>query len=100
MTVTWSRNGVSEASDGDNAVNRPSLAGIQGSGLIPIGMYTNPRRRTGFAAATAVDVRAGNMASSNGNARVTPAPRRNVRRDKAIFLTIIETSSSGMAYFE
>ena len=46
----------------------------------PIGMKTNPSRRTGLAAVLASGVAAGTIASSNGNAIVAPTPRRKVRR--------------------
>src|SRR5712692_8529311 len=45
-----------------------------------------PRRRTGLAAVFPSAVSAGTIASSSGNATVTPKPRRNVRRGKVILL--------------
>src|SRR5215211_156184 len=45
-----------------------------------------PRRRTGLAADEATAERAGTIASSRGNARVTPIPRRNVRLGSAILV--------------
>src|SRR5262245_52953967 len=45
-----------------------------------------PSRRTGLAGVFAAAVSAGTMASSNGRATAVPIPRRNIRRDKAIFV--------------
>jgi hypothetical protein len=59
----------------------------------PIGMKTNPRRRAGFAGVLINGVAAGTIASNNGSARVSPMPRKNVRRGMAIFVIIIVTSA-------
>ena len=64
----------------------PSPAGCHDFMTAPLGMYTKPSRRTGFAAVLASAVAAGTIASSSGNARLTPMPRRNVRRGNAILL--------------
>src|SRR4029077_15020310 len=45
-----------------------------------------PRRRTGLAAEETTAERAGTIASSRGNARVTPIPRRKVRLGSAILV--------------
>jgi hypothetical protein len=58
-------------------------------------MYTNPKRRTGLAVA-AREEKDGSIASSKGRAKVTPAPRRKVRRGKAFFVMIIVISSFQM----
>src|SRR5262245_37959877 len=42
-------------------------------------------RLFGVAAVLAKGVCAGSIESSNGSARVTPVPRRNVRRDRCFF---------------
>src|SRR5215831_10385472 len=52
-----------------------------------------PRRGNGAAAVFTVGVRAGTIASSSGRARVTPAPRRNVRRGSAFLVMIMRRSS-------
>src|SRR5690349_24521708 len=52
-----------------------------------------PNRRCGFAAVLAVAVSAGTIDSSSGSARVTPMPRRNVRRGNAILVINIEAPS-------
>ena len=80
---------MSDAREGDNSVILPSPCGIQGAGFIPIGMYTKPKRRTGFAAAGVIAESAGTIASNKGNDNVTPIPRRNVRRGRTFFVTII-----------
>src|ERR1041385_8073709 len=94
-------NGGSGLKVGDNSVIVPTLAGVQyliapaSAPAHPIGMYTNPRRRTGATEAAALE-KDGIMASSKGNAMATPAPRRNVRRGKALLVIIIVISSSEM----
>jgi hypothetical protein len=65
----------------------------------PIGMYTNPSRRTGFAAVAKSGVRAGTIASSKGSAKDVPTPRSIVRLERAFFVTIISISSFGTEYW-
>jgi hypothetical protein len=64
----------------------------------PIGMYMNPSLRTGLATVAARES-AGIIASSKGNAKVTPAPRKNVRLASAFFVMIIAISSFEMVCF-
>src|ERR1700752_891355 len=52
---------------------------------IPLGAYTTLKRRGGLAAVLARGGKAGTIESRSGKARVTPAPRRNVRRGNAFF---------------
>src|SRR5262245_58240026 len=94
MTLSWSRNGVSEESDGDSSAIRPWALGTHKSGFIPIGMYTNPSRFTGCAAAVAAE-KSGAMASSNGRASAVPNPRMNVRRGNDILVMNISISEFG-----
>src|SRR5258706_1098870 len=97
--------GWSELNVGDNSVSLPSVAGVQylmGPAVAPahpIGIYTNPRRRTGLAAVAAIAVNDGIMASSNGRAITAPVPRKNVLRPKAFFVIIIALSSFEMACY-
>ena len=93
-TVKSSRYGVSEANDGESSVMRPSAFGVQGTGFIPIGMYTYPRRRTDPATCAALADTAGIIASSNGRASVEPSPLKKVRLGNAILVTIIVSSAS------
>ena len=46
----------------------------------------HPRRVFGVAAVCASAVPAGTIDSSSGSASVTPAPRRNVRRERCFFV--------------
>ena len=95
-------NGVRVVKEGDNSVRVPTEAGVQYliapavAPAHPIGMYTNPKRRVGATAVAAEAVKDGIMASSNGSAMATPAPRRNVRRGKAFLVIIIVISSFEM----
>src|SRR6185503_18051774 len=50
-------------------------------------------RRTGLAAVWDRAVSAGTMASSSGNARLTPQPRSNVRLDRCFLVTIMASRS-------
>jgi hypothetical protein len=50
----------------------------------PIGMKTNPRRRTGCAGVRTRGVAAGTIASRSGRERVIPSPRRKRRRGMAL----------------
>src|SRR4051794_33051251 len=93
-------NGVSERSVGESSVSVSEPGGVHCAMFEPIGMYTNPRRRTGLAGVAANAVMLGIMASSRGSASEAPAPRRKVRRGRAFFVTIIATSSSGTVYFQ
>src|SRR5687768_398124 len=62
--------------------------------MTPLGWYTTPRRLTGAAAVFCRAVSAGTMASSSGSATVVPRPRSTVRRDRALRVTIMRTTSS------
>ena len=52
----------------------------------------NPSLRTGLAGVCARAESAGTIASRNGNATVTPMPRRNVRLGSDFFVTIMASS--------
>jgi hypothetical protein len=54
--------------------------------IAPWGRYMNPMRGFGLAAVWASAVQAGIIASSRGRPTVTPAPRRNVRRERCILV--------------
>ena len=64
----------------------PSVLGTQYPGAIPCGKKIPVNRVFGFAAAFFKGVCAGSMASRNGNATVTPAPYKNVRRGICFFV--------------
>jgi len=51
----------------------------------PIGMKTNPSRRTGAATVAASAVIAGTIASSSGSAKVAPTPRKKRPSRKCLF---------------
>ena len=57
--------------------------------MIPLGTVKNERRVAVLEAVSAAEAKAGNIASSSGNAKAVPAPRRNVRRG-IDFLKIIK----------
>src|SRR5262249_6214102 len=65
---------------------------VQCPGSQPCGLKM-PTNRGTFAAASASaeGTKAGNIESSNGSANVTPAPRRNVRREMCFFVMNIFT---------
>src|SRR5687768_8532200 len=74
---------------GLNSKPTPLVAGVQWLGRSPIGTKMAPNRRVGAPAVLTVAVSAGTIASSSGSARVAPIPRSIVRRDKALFVTIM-----------
>src|SRR5688500_18901991 len=53
------------------------------------------KRRTGAAAVSRMGVNAGTIESSNGSARDTPMPRRNVRRGRCLRVTNMVGSLPG-----
>src|ERR1700691_4099629 len=53
--------------------------------IAPCGTYTNPMRGEPAAAVFLSRVCAGSIASSNGNASVTPKPCKKVRRGRCFF---------------
>src|SRR5262245_28382408 len=65
----------------------PAVLGTQYPGAIPCGKKIPAKRVFGFEAVALSGVCAGSMASRKGNDNVTPAPRRNVRRERC-FLEI------------
>jgi len=66
--------------DGRKLKPGTSVAGVHLSITAPCGtIKQKPSRGEGFAAVLLSAVCAGSMESSNGNAKVTPTPRRNVR---------------------
>src|SRR5688572_22927015 len=89
-TLTCSRTGASESRIKES-LSSLSPGGVQRVSSHPIGMNTNPRRRTGLAGVLAHAVAAGIIASNNGRDSVAPMmPRRNVRRGKALFVINID----------
>src|SRR5437899_5402696 len=66
----------------------PTTAGVHLSMMIPFGTVKNERRVAALDAVSAGEPKAGNIASSRGNARAVPAPRKKVRRG-VDFLKII-----------
>src|SRR6185503_19024935 len=54
--------------------------------IAPWGRYMNPMCGFGLAAVWARAVQAGIIASRSGRPTVTPAPRRNVRRERCFFV--------------
>ena len=94
MMDTLSRTGASESSMGDS-VSSVSPGGVQRELSQPIGMKTNPSRRTGCAAVCASGVAAGTIDSSSGKAMVAPIPRRNVRRGMNFLVMKLIVFSSG-----
>src|SRR5712671_5303282 len=72
----------------------PSFSGDQYPGAIPCGKKIPTNRGFGFAAVCAKAVWAGIIASSIGNAKVTPVPCRNVRRERCLFVMNIVYSDS------
>src|SRR5262245_850340 len=73
----------------------------QYSGAHPCGLKI-PTKRGIFPAACALaeGTSAGNIESSSGSARVTPAPRRNVRRERCFFATNIIVNPHSFDSFE
>lgn len=94
MMETLSRTGASEARIGDSW-SSVSPGGVHRELSQPIGMKTNPSRRTGWAAVFASGVAAGTIASSSGKAMVAPMPRRKVRRGMDFFVMKLMVFSSG-----
>src|ERR1700686_2814775 len=91
--VVWFRNCSSGFRIGVNSKSAPTVFGVQNPGRSPSGTKIAPNRRCGFAAVLAMAVNAGSIYSSNGNARVTPMPRRNVRRGNDILVMNMVASS-------
>src|SRR5215467_4856110 len=85
MTFTWSRNFSKGFRMGENSNPTPSFAGVQSFMIEPCGTYTKPKRCVGAAAVLANGVCAGTIDSKKGNAIVTPAPCKNVLRDRCFF---------------
>src|SRR5262249_5560425 len=85
-TVNCFWNGASGLRIGESSKPEPSAAGVHCSMIAPCGRYMNPRRGLGDAAVCASAVHAGTIASSRGRPMATPAPRRNVRRDRCFFV--------------
>src|SRR5712692_336240 len=93
MTTVRSRNGSSGLRIIGNSNPPPSFAGTQYPGAIPWGTKIPVKRVLGLAAVWARSVRAGTIASSNGNASMVPAPRRNVRRGMCfLVMNIVDRS--------
>ena len=57
----------------------PTAAGVHLSMMIPFGTVKNERRVAVLEAVSAGEPKAGSIASSSGNARAVPAPRKKVR---------------------
>src|SRR5688500_2864217 len=96
-----SRNGYTGFSVGVNSQPAPSALGVQSFIMIPLGTYRKARRRAGLAPDLFKAVRAGAIASRNGNATAVPNPRRNARRGRDFFVMIMARgpSSSGMVRY-
>src|SRR5436190_21894719 len=93
-TVIWLRNGSNGLRIG--VISRvPSVVfGVQLSMTQPLGRYTPPKRRGGWAEDCASGVMAGAIDSRKGRATAAPIPRRNVRRgNDFLAMTILEVSS-------
>src|SRR5437867_2533330 len=71
----------------------PTAAGVHLSMMIPFGTVKNERRVAVLEAVSAGEPKAGSIASSSGNARAVPAPRKKVRLG-IDFLKIIMLPSS------
>src|SRR5262245_8141560 len=80
MIVVYSRNGSSGFVMTEKSKSRPTFSGLQKPGAAPCGTKTPVKRFFGTAAVLPSGVCAGSIASRNGIASTTPAPRRNVRR--------------------
>src|ERR1700722_8900316 len=91
--VVWLLNGSSGFRIGVNSKSAPTVFGVQNPGRSPSGTKIAPNRRCGFAAVLARAVRAGTIDSSSGSARVTPTPRRKVRRGNDILVMNMVASS-------
>src|SRR5215813_4599061 len=91
MTVIESFQGSSGLRIKESSSRTPSFM-VQCPGSQPCGLKM-PTNRGTFAAASALaeGTKAGNIESSNGSANVTPAPRRNVRREMCFFVMNIST---------
>ena len=80
---------------GENSKFAPTPLGVQYPGLSPSGTIATPKRRCfGFAAAFAVAVKAGDIASKKGSAKVAPRPRNTARRDKCVFVMNMDSLPS------
>src|SRR5215813_13019500 len=84
ITVCF-RNGASGSKIAGSVKPLPTLSGTQYPGDIPWGTKQATNRGFGVAAVCARSVPAGTIASSSGKASVTPAPRKNVRRERCFF---------------
>src|SRR5579871_1482650 len=73
----------------ENSKPDPSCAGVHLSMVAPCGRYMPQKRLLGMAAVLARGVCAGIIESSSGRASETPTPRKNVRRGKCCFVTIL-----------
>ena len=70
----------------------PVAAGVQSFMTIPFGTYTKARRTGAFVIARLAAARAGNIASSIGNAMAVPIPLRNVRLGMCLRVMIMALS--------
>src|SRR5262249_44914687 len=92
ITVMESLHGSSGLRMNGSSSREPSFI-AQCSGSQPCGLKMPTNRETfDVASALAVGTSAGNIESSNGSAKVTPAPRRNVRRGMCFLVMTIVTS--------
>jgi hypothetical protein len=85
-TVNCFWNGANGLRIGVSSKFVPSATGVHCSMIAPCGRYMNPRCGFGLAAVWASAVQAGIIASNKGRPTVTPAPRRNVRRERCFFV--------------
>jgi hypothetical protein len=89
-TSSRSRNGSNGFIVDANSKLAPSVAGVH----LFIMIRWARRRNRDAQPVSRLAVKAGVIASNNGKASVTPIPRRNVRRGKDFFVTIIVSASS------
>src|SRR6187549_3633292 len=91
MKFRRSLNGTSGSSEGPSSIAAPEPRAHQVSGLIPLAMNTTARRRGKAVAVPACVLVAPQTGidSIHGRSIVTPAPRRNVRRETTLALKVI-----------
>ena len=84
--LSRSRNGSSGFRISLKTNHLPSPAGVHLSIVAPCGTYIATKRDFPAAAVRLSGVCAATIESSSGNATVAPTPRRNVRRDRCLFV--------------
>ena len=101
ITNRRSLNAAKGSRIGDSSKPLPEAAGVHFSMMIPLGTVKNERRVARPDPVCAAEAKAGNMASSTGNASAVPAPRKNVRRGMHFLnmVTILQPFSFGTAHW-